>query len=263
MRTFEQGEGPPLVFVPGFQGGWEYHGRTIESLSRGFRVITFALAGERASGATFDAARGLDNYVDQIRFALDERRLDAAIVCGVSFGALPVIRFAGAEPARVRSVVLVSPPPPRWRLARRHQFYLRMPWLFGPIFMAETPFRLRAELASAFPDGHERKEFVHTQWKAIRRLRLSLSQMAIRARLLSGDSSIDAGRITAPTLIVTGERGLDYVVPPDGSIEYTRLIAGARHVVIPRTGHIGSITRPDVFAALVRDFVEGHHHAAA
>jgi pimeloyl-ACP methyl ester carboxylesterase len=135
--------------------------------------------------------------------------------------------------------------------------------LFGAVFLAETPFRLRAELASAFPDRRERKEFVHTQWKAFRRMRLSPSQMAIRARLLSGDSSIDAGRIIAPTLIVTGEQALDYVVPPDGSIEYTRLIAGARHVVIPRTGHVGSITRPNVFAAIVRDFVEGHHHAAA
>src|SRR5262249_18003024 len=106
-------------------------------------------------------------------------------------------------------------------------------------------------------------QFLRTQWSVVRRMRVSLSQMANRARLLSGDSSVDAQRITAPTLIVTGERALDYVVPHDGSIEYTRLISNSHHVVIPQTAHLGSTTRPDVFAAILRDFVDTHRHAAA
>jgi len=36
---------------------------------------------------------------------------------------------------------------------RRHQFYARVPRLvLLPLFVAETPWRLAAELASAFPD---------------------------------------------------------------------------------------------------------------
>jgi len=30
-----------------------------------------------------------------------------------------------------------------------------------------------------------------------------------------------------------------------------------------RTGHLGTITRPDAFAAIVRGFIERHRHAAA
>ena len=63
-------------------------------------------------------------------------------------------------------------------------------------------------------------------------------------------------RSAAPTLIVTGERGLDRVVPVEVTREYVDMIPGARHTTLDRTGHLGSITRPDAFAALVRDFVE-------
>jgi hypothetical protein len=40
--------------------------------------------------------------------------------------------------------------------------------------------------------------------------------------------------------IVTGEPHLDKVVPVNASLEYLRLIDGARHVPFPRTGHLAS-----------------------
>ena len=52
-------------------------------------------------------------------------------------------------------------------------------------------------------------------------------------------------------------------MPVDGSSEYLRLIPNARATVIEHTGHLGTITRPDAFAAIVRAFIEGQHHAAA
>jgi pimeloyl-ACP methyl ester carboxylesterase len=73
----------------------------------------------------------------------------------------------------------------------------------------------------------------------------------------------DCARITAPTLVVTGERDLDRVVPVDGSSEYLRLIPNARAAVLERTGHLGSITRPEAFTAIVRAFTESQRHAAA
>jgi pimeloyl-ACP methyl ester carboxylesterase len=93
---------------------------------------------------------------------------------------------------------------------------------------------------------------------------VSLSSMAARAKMISiDDVRPDCGRITAPTLIVTGERHLDHVVPVDGSCQYLQLIPDSRAVVLERTGHLGSITRPDAFAAIVRAFTEGHRDAAA
>jgi proline iminopeptidase len=79
--------------------------------------------------------------------------------------------------------------------------------------------------------------------------------MAARARLITNmDVGPDCERITAPTLVVTGEGGLDHVVPVEGSSEYVRRIANARAVVLERTGHLGSITRPEAFTDVIREF---------
>ena len=88
---------------------------------------------------------------------------------------------------------------------------------------------------------------------------VSLSRMAARARLItSTDAGPDCERITAPTLIITGERGLDHVVPVDGSTAYVSRIRNAHAVVLERTGHLGTITRPEAFADIVREFITGN-----
>ena len=67
----------------------------------------------------------------------------------------------------------------------------------------------------------------------------------------SVDFAPDCARVTAPTLVVTGEDALDRVVPADVTRRYLTLIPGARYVKIERTGHIGMLTRPSEFAEIV------------
>lgn len=260
----DRGSGPPLVLVPGIQGRWEYMRPAVDALSASFRVITFSLCDEPASALACDAARGLDNYVSQVSSTLTGKNIDRAIVVGVSFGGLVALRFAAVHPERTRALVLASTPAPRLRLRRRHQMYLRLPRILGPLFLIEAPWRVHAEIVSALPSGRARWTFRQNALRTLVSAPLSFSRMAARARLVaSADLREDCSRVTAPTLIVTGEHLLDHVVPVQGSSEYERLIPNARCAVLERTGHIGSITRPDAFAALVRDFVNGHRHAAA
>ncbi len=54
--------------------------------------------------------------------------------------------------------------------------------------------------------------------------------------------------ITAPTFILTGEPALDRVVPVESTLDYLTAISHARHAVLPRTGHLGLVTRPEAFA---------------
>ena len=264
MRIVEHGNGTPLVLIPGIQGRWEYMRPAIDALARHFRVVTFPLCGERASGVPFDENRGLDNYADQIASALTQTGIPHATICGVSFGGLAAIRFAATRPQSTDALILVSTPGPGWRLRPRHEMYSQLPWLFGPLFLAESPWRLRAELKAAFPDRGARRAFRRGVLRTLVSAPVSLPNMAARARLLSGvDLRQDCARIAAPTLVVTGEPSLDYVVPAEGSSAYAQLIANARAAVIERTGHLGSVTRPDQFAGMVKDFVDGKRHAAA
>jgi 3-oxoadipate enol-lactonase len=255
VHLIDRGSGPPLVLIPGLQGRWEYLRPAVDALSASFRVLTFSL------GAGIG---GLDRYVDQVAAAMAAAHIERATICGVSFGGLIALRFAAQHPNRCASLILASTPGPKLRLRSRHQTYLRAPWLFGPLFVVETPFRLRPEVRAAFPDAAARRRFSWQALKTALGARVSLSQMAARARMISAeDVTPDCARITAPTLVVTGEKDLDHVVPVEGSNEYLRLIPNARAVVLERSGHLGSITRPEAFAAIVRDFTEAHRHAAA
>jgi 3-oxoadipate enol-lactonase len=264
MNTFDRGSGPPLVLVPGFQGRWEYLRPAVEALARSFRVLTFPLCGERASRLRFDPSRGLDNYADQILGVLDDRHIDRAAICGVSFGGLAALRFAAAHPDRTAALILVSTPGPLWHLRKRHRLYARAPWLFGPLFLAETPRRLRKEVGVALPAADDRWQFTRSQIRALLEAPPSLTRMAERARLISAiDRVADCRSVSAPTLIVTGEPGLDHVVQVDGTSRYLEFIPHACGAILAGTGHIGSITKPQAFAEIVRRFVMEHQHAAA
>lgn len=264
MRIIDQGSGTPLVLIPGIQGRWGDLRPAIDMLSRSFRVITFPLCGERTSDVPFDHARGLDNYVAQTVEALDHAGVDDAAICGISFGGIVALRVAAAHPERTRALVLASTPGPTWRPCRRHELYASAPGLFAPLFVAETPWRLWAELASTFPDLEARAHFVRSQLRVLLDAPLSFTRMAERARLISMTNRVaDCARVMARTLVVTGEPDLDRVVPVDSSIQYLRLIRDSRAAVLERTGHLGSITRPEAFATIVRDFVGSDRLVAA
>jgi len=259
MNIIDRGSGPPLVIVPGLQGRWEYVEPAVDALAVHFRVLTFPLCDEPSASVRFEPAHGLDAYAEQVRAVLDEKAVARAAICGVSFGGVIALRFAASQPSRTSGLILVSTPRPGFGLRRRHQIYVRMPWICGPLFLAESPWRMRPELRAAIPDVKARRRFSALALKTLVRAPLSTGRMAARARLLTSvDVRPDCGRVSAPTLVVTGEHGLDYVVPVDGSSEYVRLIQGARSAVIPQTGHLGSITRPDIFATIVRDFLTAH-----
>jgi len=245
VDIIERGSGPALVLIPGLQGRWEYMRAAVDALSAFFRVLTFSLD-----------APDLDGYAQQVADVLSRKGIDRATICGVSFGGLVAVRFAAQYPSRCDALILASTPRPALRLRRRHQIYVRAPWIFGPVFLAESPLRLRPEICAAIPDASARRRFALGGLRTLLSAPVSLSRMAARAKLIASiDLGPDCERITAPTLVVTGERHLDHVVPVEGSSEYLRLIPNARAAVLERTGHLGSITRPDAFAAMVRDFV--------
>ncbi len=255
MQIVDRGSGVPLVLIPGIQGRWEYMRPAIDALELSFRVITFPLCGERGSDCRFVPADGLEHFVDQIDRVLDDRRLASAMVAGVSFGGLIALHYAAKRAERAAALVLVSTPGPDFRPSPRHARYARSPTLLGPVFLAEIPGRVREELERALPEGRERQRFAWRQMQTFFKAPLSLRRMAERSRVF-GDPALaaDSERISVPTLVITGEPGLDRVVPVSGTLEYARLIRGARSARIERTGHLGYITKPDVFAALVHDF---------
>ena len=246
MTIVDRGQGSPIVVVPSLQGRWEYLTPAIDALARTNRVVTFSLR----------RATRLDELAEQLEMVLDERRLERATILGISFGGRVALRFAATRPERTDALVMVSVPGPRFRLKRSHRVYARYPRLFAPLFFAAMPGRVWTEIATAIADPRARRAFMRSQMRTFVRAPLSPAHIGARALLLDGaDPAADCARVTVPTLIVSGEPRLDFVVPSSGTQEYERLIPGARTVRLEGTGHLGTITKPEAFAAAVHDFL--------
>jgi pimeloyl-ACP methyl ester carboxylesterase len=259
MNIIDRGSGEPIVVIPGVQGRWEWMKPGIDALARRGRVITFSLADEPSSAADFDDAAGFWNYVEQVRNALEQSGIDKAAICGVSYGGLIAGAFAARFPGRATSLILVSALPPSWRPDARVSFFLRAPWLLSPLFCLAS-VRLYREFATARDTGLSGVTSACGAGVNVLRHMFHPGRMARRVHLLSSVFGIEAelGRVKVPTLIVTGEESLERVVSPRITREYLAIWPQARVETLARTGHLGMITRPDEFAALVTAFVSAH-----
>lgn len=259
----DKGSGPPLLLIPGIQGRWEWMRPTVDALARRCRVVTFSLCGEPGAGRTTDRAMGFESFMHQIDEVLDRVGLAAAAVCGVSFGGLIALHYAATRPERTRALVLTSTPGPRWRPDRRVEWYVRAPRLLCPAFVLSSPFRLYPEIAAAFPHWRERLAFSVSHLVRVTMHPFAPTLMAERIRLIAGvDFAGDCARVASPTLVTTGADGLDRVVPVKSTCEYASRIRGARCISLDETGHIGLISRPDRYAAIVSAFVAEAEAAA-
>jgi 3-oxoadipate enol-lactonase len=247
---FDHGSGSPLVVIPGVQGRWEWIRPALDALARRHRTISYSLR----------AADDFEQLVAQMDATLDERGIDKAAICGVSYGGLIALAYAAARPERTERLVLVSTPSPSWKPSPSQARYLGRPRLSAPIFFATAPTRVWPEIAAAIDAWSSRMRFCVEHTVRVATAPVDPSQMAARVRLSPGqDLCAACARITAPTLVVTGEPALDTVVPVSSTMEYTRLISGARHEKMSQTGHIGLVTQPDRFAGIVSGFLNGSH----
>jgi 3-oxoadipate enol-lactonase len=255
VQLIDRGSGPPVVVIPGIQGRWEWMKPGIDALAARCRVVTYSLSDEPSCGGAFDETTGFACYVEQVREAMDEAGIDRATICGVSYGGLIAAAFAARYPERTGSLVLVSALPPSWTPDARVRFYLRAPRLLMPAFMVAS-LRMHREIAAAHSGAWiGLREAVRHGWNVLMHM-FSPTRMARRVRLLTNTDLRSVGRVRVPTLVIAGEPHLDRVVPVDATREYLRLFPHARFEAVARTGHLGFITRPGVFADLIAPFAD-------
>jgi pimeloyl-ACP methyl ester carboxylesterase len=250
------GQGPPLVLLPGVQGRWEWIAPTVHALAERCRVIAFSFPGEPASECEHDPASGFEMFVRQIDLMLDRAGLSGAAICGVSFGGLVAVHYAARRPGRTRALAVVSAPGPDWVPDDRARRYMRAPVRSVPAFVVTAAGRLLPEVRAALPPTHAWMSFFARHVGRAIIAPMSPARMADRLRLVDRSETADAcTRVSAPTLVITGEPGLDRVVPVDSTRGYVRAISGARIVQIDRTGHLGLVTKPHEFAEIVGNFI--------
>lgn len=250
-RIIERGHGRPIVIVPGIQGRYEWGLPTVEALAALGRVMTFSLADEPTSDFAWSEAAGFENYLTQLGEVVRTTAVERPVLVGVSYGGLIAAEYAARHPGAVSALVLVSAPPPAWRLPERTERYLKTPRLMAPVFWMGAPLRVYPELKAALPDSRRRWQFVLGHGLTIAAAPASSARMVRRLHWLA-DAAFSLDRpLDVPALIVTGEAALETVVPPADTLKYLAWLPAARVVTLADTGHNGSVMKPRLFAEAV------------
>jgi 3-oxoadipate enol-lactonase len=253
MTMVDRGEGSPIVLIPGLQGRWEWMAPAVDAISAHHRVLSFSL------GDVKDARvpeRAFDAWVEHIDALLDRAGETHATIVGVSFGGLVALYYAAERRDRTSALVLVSTPAPKWRWDHPSAGHVRHPRLSLPIFAVRAVGRLLPEMRAL--EGAARPKFLTEHIGRAIRFPASPTRMAGFVRAWDATDLIAAcDRITAPTLVITGDPDLDRVVPVDDTMQYVSRIRGARHARLARTGHLGVISRPRRLADMIAQFIDG------
>lgn len=242
-----------LVLIPGIQGRWEWMQPAIDELAKEWRVIPCSLPGEPGAGGSMNGS--FDSFVGYVDSVLDAAAVERAVICGVSFGGLIALRYAARRPDRTEALILVSTPGPRWKLKPHLVRYMKWPTLSSPLFFAGAFGRFWPELRVTYPDMKARVRFCAAAMSRVLAAPAIPSRMSRRAQLAAPERfEDDCAGVTAPTLVITGERDLDRVVTCDETLDYVSLIEGARFQLLEHTGHLGIISAPDRFASIISRF---------
>ena len=248
------GHGPTVLLIPGIQGRWEWVRPAIRALSKRLRVVTYSLSGERDVVPPVSPG-SFDDLVRQALNALNRVTAGSVVVLGVSYGGLIALRLAARHPDRVRGVVLASPLNADFTPDARIQRWARHPRLMAPAFVAGSPGRIVPELRAAH--GRAWMPSALSLLAGVVRAPHSPDRMAARLHLIECEDFVsDCRAVHQPTLLVTGEPGLDRIVPAEASCRMLEWLPSARHVTLAQSGHWGLVTKREAFAREVTQFVE-------
>jgi 3-oxoadipate enol-lactonase len=251
----DEGEGDAVVCVHGLGGSSNTWTPLMPALAR-HRVVRIDLPGsgrsQRAEGPLTIA-----RYVDALRSVCTRLDISRAHWLGHSMGTIVCQHLAAEEPSKVRSLALFGPliaPPEPARVAIRARAAKAREGAVGMQEIVES--LLKAALSG---DTRERQPL------AVAFVRESLMRQDGEAYARSCDALAEAPaaaveRITAPTLLVTGDE--DGVAPPlsvRAMAERLQSSRGTRVVVLPRCGHWTPVERSEECMRELRSFLAPSH----
>jgi len=242
------GSGQPLLFIHGLGSStrdWELQ---VAEFSKSFKVITFDLRGHGQSDKP-PGPYSMAMFASDTVGLLKALGVESANVVGLSLGGGVAFQLAIDAPALVKKLVIVNSAPAL--IVRTFKDRLNVWQRFA--IVKWLGMRKMGEVLSQrlFPKPE------HAAWRAtfVERWAENDSrayQDAMRAMI--GWSVMDKlGSIQCPTLILTADQ--DYI-PVAVKEEYTKLIPGARWVVIPDTHHALPVEEPQKFNAAVMEFLQ-------
>jgi pimeloyl-ACP methyl ester carboxylesterase len=251
-----QGSGPLVVLAPGMgELRSSYRFLAPELVAAGYTVATTDLRGHGDSDTTFSSYGDVDTAGDLS--ALIEHLGEPAVIVGNSMSSAAGVIVAAEHPERVTGLVLVGP-------------YVRNPQV-NPVMMAVftalmAPFWIATTWKAYMPtlySGRKPVDFDSYRASVVASLRRPGYAQAFSLTTRTDHAPAEAviPKVTAPTLVVMGERDPDFKDP----VAEARWIGerlNAEVVMVPDSGHYPQSQQPELTSAAVVRFLESVRNVA-
>jgi proline iminopeptidase len=253
-----RGDGPLLLCHPGGPG---FPGSELDDLGGLDRSRTLLLIDPRGSGATPPGeSYRLDDYVGDLEELRVELALEQIDLLGFSHGGMVAAAYAIEHPGRVRKLVLagglaavtdeLNAEAERFMATKADE-----PWF------ARAAGAVRAESSGDYGDPaqlwNDMTPLYFSTWDERYRPLVELKELRVEPMAefsaAPPDLRDELGRITAPTLVITGRD--DFVCGPAAAQPLADGIPGAELVLLDDAGHMTFLERPDAFRAAVEGFL--------
>ena len=244
------GEGPAVVFVHGLGGtGNVWHAQR-NILQKTCKVVTLDLPGSGRSGKT-ETAFSMDRWADQVVGLADHLEFERFVLVGHSMSTILAQKVAGKYPRRIAGLVLCGPMT-ELAPAAKEAFVKRKEAVQKEGMVAVADLVLGGALSPASREGNAPLAGL------FRELLMSNDPLCYAAQcqaLLEGSAKADQPNIKCPTLILVGDQ--DLVTPLANAKAIAAFVPTALIRIVPATAHLTMSERPELFNALLLEFVAG------
>jgi non-heme chloroperoxidase len=240
----EQGDasGVPVLLLHGYADSWRFFEPLLRNLPPSVHVYTPSLRGHGDADRPTDGY-GLSDFSADVAAFMDAVGLEAAVIAGQSSGGYIAQRFAIDQPTRTLGLLLIGSPRD---FRNKQDLWRTVSELTDPIDREFVRGFVGSTIAQTVPPS-----FVEMLIAESCKLPARVWQATLRG-LLEADVPIESGKITAPTLILWGDR--DELCPRGEQESLAAAIPGSELVTCHGAGHSVACEQPAHTAAQLACF---------
>jgi proline iminopeptidase len=209
----------------------------------------------------------VENYVAELAWVRAALLLDDVYLMGFSWGcALACAYMLDKKPGGVEGILLCAPllSSPAWDTDQRRNIAMMPPEIRRAIETGETTGDYGETYQTAMTAYYEKHLCLLSPWpdslqKALSRLNIDVyntmwgpSEFTITGKLKDFDLTQRLPEITPPVLLTCGDRDEAGVKTVK---DFQQCFPNGRMAVVPQASHLHHLERPEIFTAIVKDFL--------
>ena len=254
----DEGEGQPLVFIPGMMRDHRTWNHQAEALSERYRVIRYDVRGRGLTGPTDAEEYTFELYANDLHELRSELGLDDPVVCGHSYGSH--IAFSYASRFQTAGLVAISGGPPNVGMdlsERQGKIFQKMTELLKLLTDEAGYYEAEAALNDVMDtalDGlNEDPEAIEGVLNTGDVPGMTGEEI-LKVSAVGNDDGFDISRIDVPVLGLFGEIEHEYFQSHINEMEANLKNIEIR--IVPRAGHDLPTARPEFVADELDSFIK-------